>query len=302
MLTLYTSCLLKSLVRRFALWCLLLAMVSVAQAQTQASCTFTTFALQSPATGGKVLLPSGVNDYATVVGEALDLNTYTTQGFTRWSNGGLSFYSVKLNGSAVDTAFADRNDNGVTIGGANTPFLLQGSTFTPLTVTIGTTTHSTFLPTRMNKWGTIVGFYVDSSGTSHGFKRWSNGQGIALDFPGAKETLPFGINDSGTIVGSYSTTLSPKHGFIYHNGQWATLDYPSSTLQTGLRGISNAGVIIGETSAGETFHASFIYENSAFKVVALPNTQYPSVVSGISLVRGLLAGWSSKTGFIATCK
>src|SRR6266700_152153 len=56
--------------------------------------------------------------------------------------------------------FIDRNDNGVTIGVAGsvagTPFSLLGSTFTPLTVTIRTITHSTFSPTRINKWGTIV--------------------------------------------------------------------------------------------------------------------------------------------------
>jgi len=284
-------------------------MASVAQAQKQASCTFTTFALQSQtATGTRMLFPTGVNDYATVVGVAENSNGLS-RGFTRWSNGGLSFYTAKPAGSAVDTFFIDRNDNGVTIGVAGlvapgTPFSLLGSTFTLLTVTIGTITHSTFSPTRINKWGTIVGFYNGSSGTIHGVKRWSNGQGIALDFPGAKETLPFGINDSGAIVGWYSTTLPPneqRHGFLYHNGQWATLDYPSSSLQTVLAGIDNAGVIIGSTITGSTLQGSFVYENEVFKTVALPNSAFPTVLSGISLARGLITGWSSRTGFIATC-
>lgn len=287
---------------------ILLLFASAAQAQTQASCTFTTFsAFRQTSTGTRMLFPSGINDYATVVGVAEDSDFLNQSGFTRWSNGGLSFYKAKPSGTAVDTFFNDRNNKGVTIGAASVPFSLQGSTFTPLVLTIGTTTHTVFDPFRINNWGTIVGFYFDSAGTAHSFKRWSNGQGIALNFPGAKGTMAEGINDHGTIVGWYSATNEQRHGFIYHNGQWATLDYPSSTLQTSLRGIDNAGVIIGETSAGDTFHFSFIYENGAFKKVALPNSQFPPLVSGISLVRGLLTGWvggfsrSDLTGFIATC-
>ena len=213
----------------------------------------------------------------------------------------------------MDTSFSDRNNKGVTIGEATgtPPFSLLGSTFTPLTLTIGATTHSTFEPHRINNWGTIVGSYAGSSGTTHGFKRYSNGHGITLDFPGAKETLALGINDSGVIVGGYSTTLAPEahlHGFVYHNGQWATLDYPSSTLQTDLLGIDNAGVIIGETSAGGFFKFSFIYDNGAFKKVALPNNSHLPSVTGISLVGGRITGWvggvslSDLTGFMATCK
>ena len=296
----------------------LMTIAPVAHAQTQASCTFKTFsAFKQTSTGTWELFPSGINDYATVVGVAEDSNSHA-QGFTRWSNGGINFYKAKPTGTAVDTFFSDRNNKGVTIGVAGSllassvPFSLQGSTLTSLALTIGANRYtSNFEPTRINNWGTIVGYYFDSAGTAHGFKRWNNGQGIALNFPGAKETFAMGINDHGSIVGWYSVTLPPneqRHGFIYHNGQWATLDYPSNTVQTSLTGIDNANVIIGETSAGGTFQFSFIYENGAFKKVALPNSQFPSDVTGISLVGGLITGWvggvspSGLTGFIASCK
>jgi hypothetical protein len=296
-------------------------MASVAQAQTQAFCTFTTFsAFRQTSTGSWELFPSGINDYATVVGVAEDSNSQAqAQGFTRWSNGGISFYKAKPSGAAVDTFFSDRNNKGVTIGVAGTllassvPFSLQGSTFTSLALTIGTKTYTAnFSPARINNWGTIVGFYFDSAGIAHGFKRWSNGQAIALNFPGAKETFAEGINDHGTIIGWYSATLPPneqRHGFIYHNGQWATLDYPSNTIQTSLTGIDNANMIIGETDAGGFFQFSFIYANGTFKKVApLPNGQNPPLLTGISLVKGLITGWvggislSNLTGFIGTCK
>jgi hypothetical protein len=284
---------------------LLVSSAASVSAQTQASCTFTQFSVRSQtSTGIRTLGPGGINDYRTVVGAAENSNGLT-QGFIRWSNGALSFYAAKPSGIAVDTFFSDRNNNGVIIGLAGIPFSLQGSTFTPLVLTIGTHTQTMFAPVKINNWGTIVGYYSGSSGTIHGFKRWSNGQAIALDFPGAKETFPLGINDHGTIVGWYSNTLSPneqRRGFIYRNGQWTKLDYPSSTLQTTLTGIDNAGLIIGSTVAGSFHHGSFIYKNGVFKKVITPNSTVPTVVSGISLVRGLLTGISGFGGFVATCK
>jgi hypothetical protein len=293
-----------------------LSVALLARGQTQASCIFKRFALHSPATGVRTLFPGGVNDYATVVGVAEDLDDVVlNQGFTRFSNGGLNFYAARLAGRVVDTFLADRNDNGLTIGvasggaGGFTPFSLLGSTFTPLTLTIGATRISGISPSKVNNWGTMVGSYPGTSGKIHGFKRFSNGKGITLDFPGAKETFPFGINDSGVIVGFYSATLPPheiEHGFVYHNGHWATLDYPSSTRHTVLNGIDNAGVIVGGLVAGGFFKGSFIYENGTFKNVSLPNNSTcptcPADLVGISLRRGLIAGSSGMTGFIATCK
>lgn len=55
----------------------------------------------------------------------------------------------------------------------------------------------------INKWGSIVGSYVTPDFLRHGFKRWSNGGIITLDFPGTTgPTQPFGINDNGVVVGS----------------------------------------------------------------------------------------------------
>ena len=284
---------------------LLISSADLVSAQTRASCTFTQFSVRSQtSTGVRTLGPGGINDYGTTVGAA-DNSNGLTQGFIRWSNCSLSLYAAKPSGVAVDTFFSDRNNKGVIIGVAGFPFSLQGSTFTPLVLTIGTNTRTMFAPAKINNWGTIVGFYSGSSGAIHGFKRWSNGQAVALDFPGAKETFPLGINDHGIIVGWYSATLPPheqRHGFIYHNGQWTKLDYPSTSLQTTLTGIDNAGLIIGSTTAGSFFHGSFIYESGVFKKVVAPNSTVPTEVSGISLVRGLLVGISGFGGFIGTCK
>jgi hypothetical protein len=139
------------------------------------------------------------------------------------------------------------------------------------------------------------------NGSFHGFKRYSNGSFIDLDFPVADlsvphGTSPAGINDSGVIVGSYSDDLSGPvvHGFIYHNGQWAKLDAPNSPVITVLRGISNAGVIVAFAGVN-----SYLYANGTFKLINVPNSVFTEV-DGIA-PGGLVTGRTATKGFTATC-
>ncbi len=285
------------------------------QAQTQASCQFTTtFNRRLSITGGyRVLVPRGVNDYSTVVGDAQDDTDFSVRAFTRFSGGGISYYRHNSN----NTSFTDRNNNGATIGVSDSstytylasangsPFALQGSVFAPLKMTIGGTSYSKFTIWGINRWGTMVGAFKDSSGKMHGFKLYSDGNAIALDFPGAAETVAGSINDNGTVVGMYSKNLPPnewRHGFIYNNGKWATLNYPDSTLQTTLSGISNANLIVGTTIKGSNQTGSFLYQNSTFKKIVMPNSSVPTYAYGVSAGKGLITGFSGYTGFIAACK
>ncbi len=306
----------RSFLCRIAVLCMIVAASFGAFAQTQASCQFTNFNRRfSVNNGTRVLVPRGVNDYSTVVGDAQDDIDFSVRAFTRSSSGAIAYYRHSSNGTAVDTSFTDRSNGGTTIGvagsqfalatTAGTPFTLQGSTFTPLTMTIGGTSYNKFTVWGINRWGTIVGAFTDSSGKLHGFKRFSDGKAIALDYPGSAQTTATAINDNGTIVGSYSNRASPNtwnHGFIYNNGQWATLNYPDSTLQTTLSGISNANLIVGTTVKGSTATGSFMYQNGTFKKIVMPNSNVPTYASGVSKGNGLITGFSGYTGFIAVCK
>jgi hypothetical protein len=287
------------------------------QAQTRASCQFTTFNRLFVIPGGnRFLVPRGVNDYNTVVGDAQDNTDFSVRAFTRASGGGITYYRHSSNGIPGNTTFTDRTNGGVNIGVADsstytylasatgTPFTLQGSTFTPLTMTISGTTYNKFTLWGMNGWGTSVGAFKDSSGKLRGFKRYGDSKAIALDYPGAVETVAASINDNGTIVGWYSNHLSPnewRHGFIYNNGKWATLNY-SSTLQTSLSGISNANLIIGITIKGTNETGSFLYQNGTFKDIVLSNAGgLVTSVRGVSPSKGLIAGFNGYSGFIASC-
>ena len=281
----------------------LLAMASVAQAQKQASCTFTFFPTIITHPNAQ-LFPSGINDFGTVVGSAF---TTSNTGFIRWANGGLDFPSGT-------SSLVSRNDQGMSLGydSLGNGIILSNGTVSSAAVSIGGTIYDglgvSFF--SINDWRSIVGLYSDSAGIAHGFKRWSNGSGFVLNYPAPftavnSGTFPTAINDSGVIVGF---TQIPYHAFVYHNGKWATLKYPHA-VGTWLYGISNAGVMVGDAQLADGSVIGFLYKNGTFKVISPPNTTGPGVgsgVIGISLRSGLILGFadlrnSPRQGYIAKC-
>jgi hypothetical protein len=135
----------------------------------------------------------------------------------------------------VLTFLYNRDNTGITIGitlpgKTPMPFILKASTYTPLAMTIGGTTYSSFYPfgiTLGEDRRYVPGFVGDNAGIQALQQR----KAVALNYPGAAETVASGINDNSTIVGYYSKNLPPnerKHGFIYSNGKWASLSYPNN--------------------------------------------------------------------------
>lgn len=275
----------------FAICIFLIALSPITHAQTQASCTFHQFALPS----NPQIFVSGVNDYGTVVGTADFGKSASPQfrAFIHYSNGSTSYW---VPSAATGSRFGGRNDSGVTTGaysdasGQWHAVLRKGSTTTP----ISTPNHGT--PAGINRYNSLVGSYSDSNGNSHGFKRYSNGNIVHLDYPGATGTFANGINDGGGIVGFYDGTDGAEHGFIYHSGQWAKLQYPNASLSTELFGISTAGVIVGQGQAH-----GFLYKDGSFKEIKFPGaaeTDVRAIAPG-----GLIAGMATgKGGFLASCK
>jgi hypothetical protein len=67
----------------------------------------------------------------------------------------------------------------------------------------------------------MVGWYLDTSGYSHGFL-YNGTTWTILDMPGADATYAYGI-DNGKIIGYYDVAGEPSHGFIYTIPEPATL-------------------------------------------------------------------------------
>jgi hypothetical protein len=92
----------------------------------------------------------------------------------------------------------------------------------------------------------VVGYYLDSSGISHGYFRDANG---ALHFPidpsGSVGTVLFGDNDRNWVVGRYADSAGVTHGvFFVPPNKFFTFDYPGTTF-TSLNGINDQGFICG---------------------------------------------------------
>jgi len=294
-----------SLLSRVSILCVVLATSSGGFGQAQASCTFKLFLLNpSSSTNPFTTGVNGVNDFGTTVGQANFGNT--ARGFIRYSGGGVVYFDAP---NSLGTTFYARNNNGVTVGSYRADpltavsygFLLNGSMVTTI---IHPNAVGSTIATGLNKFQSVVGWYEDSNGFGHGFKRWSNGSIINLDYPKSFGTFVYGINDQGTVAGSYfdSTSIAGlPHGFIYHAGQWATLDYPN-TPGTELSGISNAGVIIGHARTS-TSATSFLYLNGTFKLINVPNSSMTEArgISPGGLIAGITNINNSWRGFTATC-
>jgi probable HAF family extracellular repeat protein len=319
--------------------CLSIVLVLAAsgvQAQTQASCSFKLFPLmldlpicsQLGAAPGCTtwIYPYAVNDWGTIVGLAQVPSAEQNVAFIQWAGGGVSFPF----GLHTVSVLSGRSNKGTSIGYSGTgpnPVILPGfgtSILMGAPVSLNGTTSKPiqfFVPTGqlnvngINKWGSIVGAgEIGGDLAFNGFKRWSNGSILMLNYPGAARTVPTSINDDGAVVGYYTDAAGQSHGFLYLKGKWATIDYPKAT-QTLLSGISNAGMIVGNATlngaqtspaTGQPITTAFLYKNGTFESIAVPNNPSDSVyvAVGISPRQGLilLTNWPVYQGFTATCQ
>lgn len=288
----------------------LLFATSAAQAQTQATCSQNLFNLNP---GNTWVYPFTVNDSGTIAGLAQVATPEQNVALVQWANGGLDFPF----GQHKVSLLSGRNDNGTSIGylyaGQNpvpvlgvpmpfgTPVLLNGAKATPITFSVPTGNLNV---NSINNFGSIVGAGKIGDLKFHGFKRWSNGKVVILDYPSAAQTVPMSINDAGAVVGYYTDSSGQSHGFLYVNGKWATLDYPKAT-GTSLVGISNDGEMVGNASVNGA-QTAFVYTKGTFKFFWITNNPSNSVyvMVGISARKDLivLTNWLWLQGFTATCQ
>jgi hypothetical protein len=167
----------------------------------------------------------------------------------------------------------------------------------------------------INNAGTIVGNYINASGT-HGFvdsggvfttindpvdtsytqvksindagalvgqvddEGFIYSGGVFTSIMVSGETIPLGVNSSGMVVGySYNGVYS---GFTYKNGVYTV--GPSGLT---FNGINNAGVIVGEYSSG---NQAFVDNNGVFTNFSDPSASGPTGADGINSA-GAIVGY-----------
>jgi hypothetical protein len=294
-------------------WVCLLAVTAVSMcgtlcAQSGPPCTYSLF--KYPGTTITSTTANGINKYNTIVGTAQD-QSGTVFGFIRYSSGSFKRYAVP---GAYNTQFFHRSDSGATVGfyqsasGPKHGLLLSGSTLTTIDYPGATGT----VLTGINRWGTIVGYYTDSTEHLKGFKRYSSGGFSAVSIPNHANIMPMDINDSGVIAGILGTGgPTGIHGFLAWQNNWVVLDdpaYPPSS--TGLNGIGNGGSSVGEAfDSNGAGHAIWLFGNSNYFNLAVPGAVesvagdiFSSPTTGNVIVGGATIPGGGDQAFVARCQ
>jgi hypothetical protein len=108
-------------------------------------------------------------------------------------------------------------------------------------------TGNSTLPQKINERGDVVGEFIDSSGVTRGFVRFSDGS-FSAPIVDPNDTVGFtegrGINNSRTVAGDYVISDGTLHSFFLSGGTFTEYDVPG-TVQTNLLSINDAGSFTG---------------------------------------------------------
>lgn len=121
-----------------------------------------------------------------------------------------------------------------------------GSTFT----TFDVPNSNGVVPTAVNKWGSVAGYYGSLTGNGYNGFIYQASTGVVATFgvPGISRTYALSINDSGWVVGYYPDKSGVNHGFL-RNPKYTTLDAPGAGTLSGqgtqALSINDAGEICG---------------------------------------------------------
>src|SRR5262245_9909626 len=103
------------------------------------------------------------------------------------------------------------------------------------------------LPQKINERGDVVGEFIDSSGVTRGFIRFSDGS-FSDPIVDPNDTLGFtegrGINTSPTLVGDYLPPDGNLHGFFLSGGTFTEFAVPGA-VQTAVLSINDPGDFAG---------------------------------------------------------
>jgi hypothetical protein len=127
----------------------------------------------------------------------------------------------------------------------------------------------------VNGTGTSVGFYVDTTGASHGYLR-RNGRFHRVDFPGTTSKPTFnqllGINGPGVAVGFYNDAKGMSHGYLFdtRTGRFTPIRLPVAATSVVATGINDHGQVVGYYQAGKITNG-FIWGSGHLTVLRYGN-------------------------------
>jgi hypothetical protein len=158
-------------------------------------------------------------------------------------------------------------------------------------------TYTTFDPpgsantnaVSINGAGTITGYYLDASGTSHGFVRAADGTITSFDPAGSTGTYAVSINRHGVVAGSYSDSRNVTHGYVrWPDGTITSFD-PAGSTETRAGSINGPGTIAGSyTDSDKVEHGYLRGEDGSFTSFDVPRASatYPTSINGDGAISG----------------
>jgi hypothetical protein len=139
----------------------------------------------------------------------------------------------------------------------------------------------------VNDSNIAVGFYVDSTGATHGYTyniASTTFSGNIDDPNGVGATTAAAINNAGEIAGFYTdTTTKAVLGFVDNGGTFSTIDVPGS-MSTVLLGLNDNGFAVGDyVDAGGVMHG-LLYDlnNNTFQNIDDPFGIGTTTINGIN--------------------
>src|SRR5262249_34392310 len=133
-------------------------------------------------------------------------------------------------------------------------------------------TGNSTLPQKINERGDIVGIFIDSSGVSRGFVRFSDGS-FSAPIVDPNDTVGFtearGINNPGTVCGDYVGSDGQSHGFFLSGGTFTDYNVPGA-LSTAVLGINNPGDFTGTFDPGTGILQGFVSSGGTITSFSVP--------------------------------
>jgi hypothetical protein len=175
----------------------------------------------------------------------------TTHGFLSFNGG---FYPVDVPGTTFNQLL------GINVKGEQAGYYQYGANNT-FEAFVHQSNHALqLLPTGnaqatgINDSDAVSGFYLDSTGNSHGYLLpLGSFPPKIINYPNAMATQLLGLNNKGQAVGSYTDSGGATHGFLYNSttGIFQSVDIPGAG-STIVNGINDFGWIVGfYTPAGQ---------------------------------------------------
>jgi len=213
------------------------------------------------------VIPQGINNAGAIVGLYLDKKvgfvlqhgTFTVVKVPACNLSDPAPCDSRRRGPILVTDVWDSNEAGVVVGSyRDGTGVIRSFTYDPrqaeaqrYQVFDPPWPQSAHVAMGINNWGTIVGFFLDPGGLSHGYIK-HGAQFTPFDVPGAVETELVSINDAEQIL-----LLADGHTFIWDGDDFDEIQVPMAQLTQGYA-LTNTGTVVGRFLDGTNTDHGFV--------------------------------------------